>query len=1440
MAFFTLYSSHKAKFQDVNDGIEHKFVVVLKKGFKPDELSKLLINNNYFSDPKDANVIAQHISDKLNEKKKTIFWRLMSKILPPKFIPEEEIINLGALNLSRFRIEADSAEIIGGEALKMQTLRSQEILHGDVNMDSLYSTFHPNIKDIEKGDCAITVKVQEKNEKASWLDKLRKNDSHRVDGVIVQLKEHYWITTGVDKTTKDSIYVAIDTIIGYATTNKEGIAVFKGLRKDGYFSVLPVKKSFEYGSSKGTSAGKSLGENHDYSFTQKAHKIRLIDPLTYSQIKEDSTVIVRTPQDYIDSLVKYMVLFFLVWWDLHFYLFYRKKETDPLILPLLMTLTGICLVIMYAIHNPLADKMLGRDMAIGIIIGVILIVLLSEVNFAKFVNSQSGFKINKKQVTIPFDLPMAFLRGLLRFRVAGRKIYPLGIKTYQSVCKIPDGFGYLLLALLLALSLFPFGAGPEGSGVKVNLFFFQPSEITKYLIVLFLATFFAHRAAYFSKITNLKKRIINISIIAAGIGILLGIYILLGDMGPALVLALTFIIIYSMARRDFPQLLLGSASFAVLLWVSSKFFGGSTTILATFALLWFVLWIAYGMTNKKQIFESAIFLNLIIAAFIFGENIPNVGERLHDRNAIYTNLWNNDVIGGDQVVQGLWGLASGGTFGQGLGKGNPNLVPAFHTDMIFTSIGEELGGIGLLLIILCLAILLHRSLLIGRRAAQPFLFYLAVGIAIVTGVQFLIITLGSVGVIPLTGIAVPFLSYGKVSLILNLAAFGIVLSISQIRGSNLQKEDTTKRYDTIIRVGSMAYTFVSLLLLGVLAYYQFFTRNTTLVKPAFVATQQGERMIEYNPRINLLMKNLDAGIIYDRNGLILATNSVDSITANVKKFTDAGVIADNITKESKKHKQRYYPFGSNMFFWTGDFNSKLLWDEGESARGYIAERRHLAYLRGVEISHTTEILPTKLTGRFLDEKSIDKKLIVYQYPDLIVDMLKDGINGDIVKEHNEKRAERDITLTVDAALQTKLQNELNNYVKDPQNNFSDKNGKIMAIWNKLRISVVILNASNGDLLCSANYPLPDQSILKNMPNVYNEKDRNQEAYTDQDLGMTYQTPPGSTAKVMSALAGLQKLGMSAASKTYFIDPREVIEKYANGVPIEPTGNAVTMEQAIRKSSNNYFINLVNDKGLYIQLDSIYSTVGIRLDKGLGRRRFEALIPYTFNYDNINNRAVYQTEVLSVGSQAMNLYNNYVRKRNADRNNNAVYQTMGWHEARWAWGQGSMSATPLSMARVASIVANNGTFVETQYIAGKELRKKMKIEEPKQIPIVSADAAQELKQYMKNESGKHRENGHNFPVDLNMGGKTGTPERELHYKAYNTKTNKLITTIYKRNDGWYIFFIDSKKNNQPLAVAVRMERLGAGISGNAVKLTDKVVINKVLTDLGYIYSMPFKL
>jgi len=1463
LGVLVLRSNQQKQFVEVEANYERNLSINLSPDFKPQILANLLVEGNYVPDDTSAIFIAEHIKMKLDK--------------------GAELPNLGELNKRSFRIPADNIDLNGGSYLRNRLENSRQSL----GLNDSLPTITENIHDFKQGSCEITIKVQEFDSTANFV--LRRIDKNLivVPNVLVQIKEHYYITDTIRVNEETKIeYTPDDFVLGYAITNKNGIATFKGLKAEGFYSILPIQKGFEYGNPRGTVNGdlqKTLNKNSfdfiktvfsrkeaDFIFTQREHQITPFDRYTYSILKEDNVVTVRTPQEYQETLVLYLTLFLLLWGALHFYLVWKKKKNDQFILPLIMFLSGICLLTMYSIHNPLTDRMLGDEMMMGIIIGIILIGVFSEINIVTFFNNR---------YIIPFDFSLSVWRWLQKpykskllfiWNLAKKKkIYQLLLVVFIPIslcllpfdlivfaCKkikqnvprlnrmkdLPEGSGYLMLALFLTFLLFFFGTSPQ-AGVKVNLFFFQPSEIAKYLIIIFLAAFFYNNdtkihtfSSNFSK-DGFKIQLRTVLTVILSLGALLGMYLILGDMGPALVIAGAFIIIYSFVRKDLLELCIGLISFVGFLKVASCLVPNSQPVLFAFTLAWFFLWIIYGLkiNKKKQLFESAIFLNLVIAVFIFGSNLPNVGERLQDRNDIHTGIWDNEVRGGDQVAQGLWGLASGGTFGQGLSKGNPNFVPASHTDMIFTSIGEEMGWIGLLSIVLCIGILLYRSLLAGKRAGNSFVFYLTTGIAIITGIQFLIITLGSVGIIPLTGVAVPFLSYGKVSLIMNMVAFGIVFSISGNRATDNQKKQL-KRYDLMIVTCKYAYIAFAFVLLGTLFCYQFWERNETLIRPALMSNPQGARVVLYNPRIPLLIKEIKAGNIYDRNGLLLATNDKEEIEESLSAYNKAGVSEDIYRKEIKQRKRRYYPFGENMFFMLGDFNNtSVAWNDNDNdPHGYIAERRHLADLRGFNnLKHNKEgkvqqfeLTTQKDKATFLYEVEKQYKYTDYDYS-FLIPYLKAGIHSSKVERFNEKRERRDIMLTVDAALQTKMQNEIATYVA---NNFRSE------IWNKLRISVVVLNASNGDLLTSANYPLPNMQMLilkqeeQNQTNRYgyNEKDQKEKAYTDRDLGLTYQTAPGSTAKVMSAMAGLQKLGTKAANKTYYIDGREIVE-----TGIEPHNYNVTMEDAIVLSSNNYFINLVNDQDLYENLDSIYQTVGVRIDRKYTSvaKENNALTPYFFtkNTDEEQKRK-YDREVAAVGRNGIMRYENYIERRKKEPQ---YFERINWHETAWAWGQGSMNATPLNMARIASIVANNGTFVETQFV--KEVNKTLKVEKPQTSQIISNDAATILKGYMQSESDKHRSNGHRFPrsekKETRMGGKTGTPERDLRYKTTNKKGIE-ITIVRRYNDGWYIFFIESPKEKAPLAVAIRMERLGAGISGNAVRLTDKVVI-KVLGDLGYL-------
>ena len=216
-----------------------------------------------------------------------------------------------------------------------------------------------------------------------------------------------------------------------------------------------------------------------------------------------------------------------------------------------------------------------------------------------------------------------------------------------------------------------------------------------------------------------------------------------------------------------------------------------------------------------------------------------------------------------------------------------------------------------------------------------------------------------------------------------------------------------------------------------------------------------------------------------------------------------------------------------------------------------------------------------------------------------------------------------------------------------------------------------------------------------------------------------------------------------------------------------------------------------------------------------------ITPYFFNVEKeFIKRKEFDNLLQTLGVTAIAEYDRYIQQRSKGN-----YQKMNFGETMAAWGQGPILASPLNMARVASIVANEGKFTPTRYVLeeGGKTIKPMQAKE-----IISRASAKLLKSYMQQESDRHRDNGKALiKADDNnkrMGGKTGTPERIV--PEYLRKGVYAYSEKGASNDAWYIFFVESKVQKAPLAVAVRLERTGIGSgtrSDKAVQMVADVII-----------------
>ncbi len=165
----------------------------------------------------------------------------------------------------------------------------------------------------------------------------------------------------------------------------------------------------------------------------------------------------------------------------------------------------------------------------------------------------------------------------------------------------------------------------------------------------------------------------------------------------------------------------------------------------------------------------------VLAAQVFGHVAARFDAWL---NAFDNDVFNAAVGGSGQLVRGLYGLASGGLFGTGLGRGRPDLVPYAESDFIVASVGEELGLTGLLAILVLYLVLAQRGMRTAIGVRDGFGKLFAGGMAFVVAFQCFVVVGGVTRLIPLTGLTMPFLAYGGSSLLANWIIAALLLRIS--------------------------------------------------------------------------------------------------------------------------------------------------------------------------------------------------------------------------------------------------------------------------------------------------------------------------------------------------------------------------------------------------------------------------------------------------------------------------------------------------------------------------------------------------------------------------------------------------------------------------------------------------------------------------------------
>jgi cell division protein FtsW (lipid II flippase) len=292
------------------------------------------------------------------------------------------------------------------------------------------------------------------------------------------------------------------------------------------------------------------------------------------------------------------------------------------------------------------------------------------------------------------------------------------LQSYKYLAMV-GGVGLLLMPLLPVV-----GQTINGARIWVELgpVGFQPGEFAKIALAVFFAGYLADNRELLG-LSALHPKYLGPVLIAWGASLMVMFF-----------------------QKDLGSSLLFFALFVVLLWVA--------TARGVYLLLGGGLF-AGGATLAYQVFAH-----------------------VQDRVSTWLDPWESPQGDGFQVIQSWFAMAWGGVSGTGLGLGNPDRIPVVETDFIFAAIGEELGLLGTTAVIIAYLLMIGAGLRIAVRTDEPFDKLLATGLTTLLGLQAFVIMGGVTRLLPLTGVTLPFVSYGGSSLLGNYVLLALLVRVS--------------------------------------------------------------------------------------------------------------------------------------------------------------------------------------------------------------------------------------------------------------------------------------------------------------------------------------------------------------------------------------------------------------------------------------------------------------------------------------------------------------------------------------------------------------------------------------------------------------------------------------------------------------------------------------
>jgi cell division protein FtsW (lipid II flippase)/cell division protein FtsI/penicillin-binding protein 2 len=383
----------------------------------------------------------------------------------------------------------------------------------------------------------------------------------------------------------------------------------------------------------------------------------------------------------------------------------------------------------------------------------------------------------------------------------------------------------LTLGILFLGATLVLGVNPSGYGQELWLgafgLYVQPSEPLKLLLVIYLAAYLSEKRDLApihlpgqspKEITRLWPIVLGPMLVMVGVALLLLVW--QQDLGAALLFYLTFVTMLSLTW--------GKVRYAIL------------------SLIFFIpVGIAGALLSSRVALRVSIWLD---------PWAPEQADRAF------------------QILQSLFAFSAGGLGGQGLSQGYPGLIPAVHTDFVYAALVEEFGVAGGLALLALFAIFVTRGIRLAQKPASSFKSLLAGGITALICVQTWIITAGNAKLIPITGVTLPFLSYGGSSLVTTLMATGILINLSTTHPPPLALS-LDQEVSPPLRESAATLGYGLMLLLA----------SVALVTGVWGIVRAGE-LREYltNPRYVLAENRIRRGRILDRRETVLADIELDA------------------------------------------------------------------------------------------------------------------------------------------------------------------------------------------------------------------------------------------------------------------------------------------------------------------------------------------------------------------------------------------------------------------------------------------------------------------------------------------------------------------------------------------------------------------------------------